>query len=98
MKFQQKMRHKKLTAEVKKFVFSAFLLKYNNTIINQKQGFKFFFTYKTMVMKYRDLFTNLKSQITLALATSGTACSLDIRLYWAVKMMIFLATWADITN
>jgi hypothetical protein len=27
-----------------------------------------------------------------------TACLLDIHLYWAVKMLIFLATWADITN
>jgi hypothetical protein len=27
-----------------------------------------------------------------------TACSLDIRLYWAVKMLILLATLADITN
>ncbi len=27
-----------------------------------------------------------------------TACAFDIRLKWAVKMLIFLATWADITN
>jgi hypothetical protein len=28
----------------------------------------------------------------------ATPCSLDIRLYWAVEMLIFLATWAEITN
>ncbi len=25
-------------------------------------------------------------------------CSLDIRLYWAVKMLIYWAAWAEITN
>jgi hypothetical protein len=31
-------------------------------------------------------------------SSKTTPCPLDIRLYWAVKMLIFLATWAEITN
>ncbi len=30
--------------------------------------------------------------------TKHTPCSLDIRLYPAVQMLIFFATWAEITN
>jgi hypothetical protein len=33
-----------------------------------------------------------------SIQSGHTACSLYIRLYWAVKMLIFWATWADITN